>query len=178
MELDNCFVVPYNRDLLVRFQCHANLEICNSSRSLKYLFKYCLKGHDTATMCVWRNTSSSSAADPTTNKKSPINEVKYYLDGRYVCASEVAWRIFGFDIHSRWPSVDQLPIHLPNDKHVSFQKGDILQAVMDKENSRKSKLEAWLDANKNCLDSKNWTYSEFPSRFTWYAQSGAWKERI
>ncbi|XP_074356265.1 uncharacterized protein LOC141695964 [Apium graveolens] len=29
VELDNQYVVPYNRDLLVRFHCHINLEVCN-----------------------------------------------------------------------------------------------------------------------------------------------------
>lgn len=59
--LDNQYVVPYNRDLLVRFQCHINLEICNSSRSLKYLFKYCLKGHDTATMLLTKRNKGQSS---------------------------------------------------------------------------------------------------------------------
>ncbi|XP_074352538.1 uncharacterized protein LOC141691674 [Apium graveolens] len=58
IDLDNRYVVPYNQDLLIRFQCHTNLEICNSSRSLKYLFKYCLKGHDTATMCLRKKTNN------------------------------------------------------------------------------------------------------------------------
>ncbi|XP_074352823.1 uncharacterized protein LOC141691974 [Apium graveolens] len=46
--LDNQWVVPYNHDLLVKYQCHINVEICAHARSLKYLFKYCLKGHDRA----------------------------------------------------------------------------------------------------------------------------------
>ncbi|XP_074350303.1 uncharacterized protein LOC141689804 isoform X2 [Apium graveolens] len=52
VSLDNQYVIPYNRDLLIRFHSHINLEICNSSTSLKYLLKYCLKGHDTATMLL------------------------------------------------------------------------------------------------------------------------------
>ncbi|XP_074322086.1 uncharacterized protein LOC141659206 isoform X1 [Apium graveolens] len=51
-DLDNQWVVPYSRDLLVKYQCHMNVEICCHARSLKYLFKYCLKGHDCATVYV------------------------------------------------------------------------------------------------------------------------------
>ncbi|XP_074327157.1 uncharacterized protein LOC141665073 [Apium graveolens] len=132
VNLDNRFVVPFNRDLLVHFQCHMNLEIYNNSRSLKYLFKYCLKGHDTATMCLRKTRAGTSVTIPKKAQKGPIDEVKHYLDGRYVCASEASWRIFAFDIHSRWPSVERLPIYLPGEKHVSFKAGDLLEDVCDK----------------------------------------------
>ncbi|XP_074356817.1 uncharacterized protein LOC141696591 [Apium graveolens] len=39
-DLDNKWVVPYNRNLLVKYQCHMNVEICCHASSIKYLFKY------------------------------------------------------------------------------------------------------------------------------------------
>lgn len=158
------------------FQCHINLEICNSSRSLKYLFKYCLKGHDTATMLL-RKKSTKSNSDNSASKVKCLDEVKNFLDGRYVCASEASWRIFGFDIHSRWPSVDRLPIHLPGEKYVNFKTTSDLEKVCEKASSKPSKLEAWFAANKELPHSRNFTYAEFPTHFTWHAQSAKWKMR-
>lgn len=76
--LDNQWVVPYNRDLLVRYQCHINVEICNHGRCMKYLFKYCLKGHDRATVMV----QSEKKDDQEYGKEKSRDEVKTYLDGR------------------------------------------------------------------------------------------------
>ncbi|XP_074351680.1 uncharacterized protein LOC141690817 [Apium graveolens] len=68
--LDNQYVVPYNRDLLLRFHCHINLKVCNSSRSLEYLFKYCLKGYDTATMLLRKKNKKDTPDETTTKAKS------------------------------------------------------------------------------------------------------------
>ncbi|WOH08958.1 hypothetical protein DCAR_0728409 [Daucus carota subsp. sativus] len=175
--LDNKFVVPYNRELLLRFQCHINLEICNNSRSLKYLFKYCLKGHDTATMLLKRKNDNSANIASAASKSKIFDEVKHYLDGRYVCASEAAWRILGFDIHSRWPSVDRLPIHLLESKYVSFKTGDSLQNVCKRADAKMSKLEAWFVANQKLPEARNYTYAEFPTYFTWLPKECKWKYR-
>lgn len=176
VDLDNQFVVPYNKDLLIRFHCHINLEVCNSSRSLKYLFKYCLKGHDTATM-ILKKKDGTAANGSSAGKKNSNDEIKQYLDGRYVCAVEAAWRIFGFDIHYRFPAVERLPVHCPGEKNVTFNSKDSLENIAAKASSKNSKLEAWFDANQTLSGAKQLTYMEFPQFFTWKSKEGKWKER-
>ncbi|XP_074374063.1 uncharacterized protein LOC141714443 [Apium graveolens] len=141
--LDNHYIVPYNRDLLLRFHCHINLEVCNSSRSLKYLFKYCLKGHDTATMLL-RKKNKKDTPDEMTTKAKSMDEIKNFLDGRYICASEAAWRFLGFDRHHRFPSVERLPVHMEDEKCVSFKPHDDLGDVAERAKIRFTKLEGWM----------------------------------
>ena len=50
LRLGNQWVVPYNLNLLKRFDAHINVEWCNKTKLLKYLFKYLTKGHDVVRM--------------------------------------------------------------------------------------------------------------------------------
>jgi hypothetical protein len=92
--LDNRIVVPYNIDLLVKYQAHMNVEWCNRSRSIKYLFKYINKGSDRATMVLQDTTNTNDGNE----SGVVIDETKAYLDCRYISGSEACWRIFEFNI--------------------------------------------------------------------------------
>ncbi|XP_074376962.1 uncharacterized protein LOC141718477 [Apium graveolens] len=108
-------------------------------------------------------------------KGKTIDEVRHFLDGRYVCASEAAWRLLGYDIHYRYPSVERLPVHVEGSKNVTFNNNDNLEEVATKASNRKSKLEAWFVANKIIPGARDYTYQEFPQGFTWLPGQSEWK---
>ncbi|XP_065918817.1 uncharacterized protein [Dysidea avara] len=49
-EIDNRWIVPYNKLLLRSLNCHCNVELCVSIKSIKYVLKYVHKGCDQATL--------------------------------------------------------------------------------------------------------------------------------
>ena len=46
--MDNSWVVPYNRFLLLKYNAHINVELCSTVKSVKYLYKYTYTGYDYA----------------------------------------------------------------------------------------------------------------------------------
>lgn len=161
--LDNRFVVPYNPQLLLKYQAHINVEWCNQSRSIKYLFKYINKGHDRITAAFYQNNDN-------TKEHEGLDEIKMYYDCRYVSPCEAAWRIFGFGINYRDPAVERLSFHLPEEQTVVFEDDDPIDSVLNKCTNNQSMFLQWMQANKDYPEARELTYAQFPSKFVWKEQ--------
>jgi hypothetical protein len=125
VELDNRWVVPHNVYLSTRNDAHINVEVCNNIRVVKYLFKYVYKGHDRATIEISRQSNNA-----TKRNVVEVDEIKKYLDCRYVSALEAMWRIFKFDMHEWFLAVERLQYHLPKQQMVLFDDDDDVQEVV------------------------------------------------
>ncbi len=109
IELENRWVVPHNVYLSIKYDVHINVKVYNNICVIKYLFKYVYKGHDCATIEISRQSDNATEGNVV-----KTDEIKKYLDCRYVSTLEAAWRIFKFDMHERFPIVERLQYHLPN----------------------------------------------------------------
>ncbi|TXG53161.1 hypothetical protein EZV62_022330 [Acer yangbiense] len=137
IELDNRYVVPYNPKLLLKYQAHINVEFTCQTSAIKYLLKYIHKGNDQVTIAF-----SHSAPDG--DKSLTTDEIQKYYDYRY-------------------PPVQRLSFHLPQEKTVIFKDSDSIEDVLKKADAKKSMFEAWMGANKKYEEARNLIYSEFPT---------------
>ncbi len=122
---------------------HINIEVCNNIHAVKYLFKYIYKGHDCAIVEI--SCHSENAIEGNLVK---ANEIKKYLDCRYVFTSEAMWRIFKFDMHKRFPAVECLQYHLPNQQMVLFDDDDDVQEVATRSAIFRTMLIEWFKTNQ------------------------------
>ncbi|XP_057418929.1 uncharacterized protein LOC130713151 [Lotus japonicus] len=165
--LDNGFVVPYNPRVLMNYHGHINVEYCNKSNAIKYLFKYINKGSDRV------NVQISNAG----NGESNQDEIKQYYDCRYLTPCEAAWRTFKFDIHERWPPVKRLSFHLPGQQCVTFNDDEDLEGVVEKCSTKDTQFLAWMNANKLYPEGRSLTYAEYPSMFVYKKDKQVWEPR-
>lgn len=106
----------------MEYLAHINLEICDKSDSIKYLFKYVYKWHDWVTTLISSDVSNLESNVQTT-------EIKQYYDYWYLPLCEPMWRHFAFDIHERWPPVQRLTFHLHNHQTITFRNDEMIDVV-------------------------------------------------
>ncbi|MEG0411226.1 MAG: hypothetical protein RR538_09755, partial [Erysipelotrichaceae bacterium] len=137
--IDNRNVVPYNKYLLLKYNCHINVEICTSLKSVKYIFKYVYKGYDCADIKIYYN-----------------NEIEHFVNTKYVIESEAAWRLYEYKMNDKSDTIIRLPIHLPNRQMILYEEGNEENIRLDKN----TKLTAWFELNKNDERAKQYYYTE------------------
>ncbi|CAN1164945.1 ATP-dependent DNA helicase PIF1 [Linum perenne] len=162
VSLDNRYVVPYNRYLIVKYQAHINIEVCHKGQLIKYLFKYITKGPD---------RSAVIAAAP------PVDEIAQYLDCRSISSYEAVWRLLSFQIHERDPNVVRLSIHLPNQQPISYDAAQPVHSIVARPSCTNTMLTQWFLLNQRYPSARNLTYDRIPNSFVWSDQCKDWSPR-
>ena len=162
VELDNRSVVPYNPLLCKKYNAHINLEACVSIKSVKYLYKYIYKGHDAAYIEF--------------NERIHHDEIKTFVDTRYVSAPEAMWRLSENKMHDNSHSVYRLPVHLPDEQQIFFLEGQE-ELALDRGESQHTKLTAWFTLNSHCAHVRDFLYSDIPYHFVFNDKDKKWVDR-
>ena len=173
VDLDNRWVVPHNLQILKKFQAHINVEACNQSYLIKYLFKYCNKGADAASLGVAADSSANKDKQP--GNSEGVDEIAEYIKSRYLSWCEAVWRLLGFEIHEKFPAVERLHVHLPGMNIVAVSEEDVLEDVVSDPDSTKSTLTEWFLANQIFPAARKYTYCEFPNYYTWNNKRKTWE---
>ena len=157
---DNRDVVAYSPYLSRRFECHINVEIVASLKSVKYLYKYIHKGHDRAELAFRFNN----------------DEIAAHVDARYVGPAEGCWRIFGFPLHGMSHSAQRLAVHLPDMQACMYEKGAEKEACLTAKD-RSTTLLAWFALNRESTKFRDILYIDIPQHCVWDARNTRWTER-
>ncbi|KAL7147924.1 hypothetical protein ABFS83_06G142700 [Erythranthe nasuta] len=164
--LDNGFVVPYNRALLKMYRAHINVELCNLNKSIKYLLKYINEGHDRVTATFYQSNNPGATYESR-------DKIKMYYDCRYLSACEAARRLFSFDISFRDPPMIILSFHLPSSQAVVFTDNDSLVDLLNKPTTK----QIMFYANKLFPKARNLRYKEFPQKNVYKEKTRCWMPR-
>ena len=159
--IDNRRVVPYSPYLSLRYKAHINVEICSSVKAVKYIHKYIYKGGDRATVIL----------------DSEHDEIKRYLNGRYIGPTEAVWRLFEYSTHGEEPPVMHLALHLPDQQAVYFSENEDPVILRQRMDSSLTTLIAYFKYNSEKADGRGYLYQEFPEYYVYVRKQG-WKPRI
>ncbi|XP_048634098.1 uncharacterized protein LOC106404100 [Brassica napus] len=193
IQLDNRFVVPYNKSLLLRYNAHINVEWCNQTRSIKYLFKYINKGTDRITATVTQKSSTTEATGAETREtnnprgegetttdegaEAVVDEIKNYFEARYISACESSWRILAFPTHYRSTPVENLTFHLEGEQPVIYKERDSVESVLARVQNSKTMFLAWFVCCERYPEARDLTYAELPTRFVYDGKQKEWNPR-
>ncbi|XP_010479356.2 PREDICTED: uncharacterized protein LOC104758217 [Camelina sativa] len=172
--MDNRFVIPYNPYLLLKYQAHINVEWCNQTRAIKYLFKYVNKGNDRVTAA---SVESITTTDDVEGTVKVIDEIKEYYDCRYVSPVEATWRMWGFDLHHSSTTVQRLSFHLEGEQNITMEDEDDVDDVLTRPRNHTSQLLEWMKMNQHNTEAQELTYIEFPKHFVWNKTKREWTKR-
>lgn len=159
LTVDNSIIVPYCPLLSKALNAHINVEYCNSVKSIKYVTKYINKGSDQAVFA-------------TVNDKDEIGQ---YQIGRYVSTNEAVWKILGFPIHERYPTVMHLAVHLENGQRVYYNSNSIQYRL---ERIKETTLTSFFRLCEQDNFAQTLYYYQVPTYYTYNKISKCFKRRV
>ena len=159
--VNDSWVVPHNPNLLMKFKCHMNVEVCTTVRSVKYIFKYIHKGNDAAHIEIRQNYLNH-------------DEILQHLNARYVGPHQAVFRIMQYKMHDKSHIIIRLAVHLPLQQTVYYRDGNEERAAQVGQNTT---LTAFFKLNEEDHNAHQYLYHEIPEHYTFDQRAKKWNLR-
>ena len=144
-------VVPHNRELLLDWEGHINVEYAGTSYTVLYLYKYLFKG----------NRKVKAIFQDITENISKNDESKLYIRGKFLCAMDAMWRISGYHTYPvAKPAVLKIKVKVPSHVEQLFSDGKLCGLAVYF--ARPSLLSAYLYTKFFTIFTYGW---KVPARF-------------
>lgn len=166
--LSNANIVSYCPILSLYFNCHVNVEVCNTMMDAKYVTKYTFKGPDLAEYRVMNDR----------------DEIMDYLLGRYISMYEAVYRLLKYPLSQKSHVIVRLPVHLEGEQTIVFQES-LLNANAQEAMEKQNQLLGFFELNKRLKEEQKadptkqvvfHTYPEVPEHYRWV--DNKWQPRI
>lgn len=155
--VDNRWTVPYCPKLLETFNCHMNVEIVTSIRSVKYMYKYVYKGHDAANVVIGECDNNDRIINH--------DEIHDFIESRYVGPSEACYRILSKPLQDKSHSIIRLPVHLPKEHSVVISNdANNIEVHLEQASSM---LLDYFKLNIEDEDARQYLYKDIPRFYTY-----------
>ncbi|XP_044011846.1 uncharacterized protein LOC122854854 [Aphidius gifuensis] len=129
-------------------------------------------------LCKRRNNETYSRQDESDANGNQIrneihhDEIRNYIETRYVSPPEACARILNYSLHGRSHAVLRLAVHLPNQQSVMIEDIDNNDAIQTALN-RESMLLAYFALNRHDPQARYLPYSEIPTQYVYKKLPGA-----
>ena len=102
------------------------------------------------------------------------DEVETFVNARYISASEAHWQIYGYNLHSRKPTVEKLHCYLPGDQMVFYKEGQESVAVAHSQSI--TKFTDYFRLNERDCEAHTVLYPDLPKYYTWNKGKMMWQK--
>uniref|UniRef100_A0A0D3BV68 Helitron helicase-like domain-containing protein n=1 Tax=Brassica oleracea var. oleracea TaxID=109376 RepID=A0A0D3BV68_BRAOL len=160
---DNRYVIPYNRELSLRYRAHINVEWCNQTGSIKYLFKYINKVQDRCTVAVEsaETAKQKEVSNQSVSTDSDSTEEKKKRNQRLLQLQQL--RGFSFTYRENRLSFSKMMTRNgKTDYHFLIENTMFL---------------GWFELNKASAVARKLTLAEIPTRFIWNKKDRKFTDR-
>ncbi|XP_071718552.1 ATP-dependent DNA helicase RRM3-like [Rutidosis leptorrhynchoides] len=164
------FPKPYYAETTIDEDGYANYSRRNNGVNVN-------KGPDRATIVIQENILPTHNKSDIPEKIIDIDEIKNYLDYRYLSPCETVWRLFSYYIHFSKTSIIKLSYHLPNQQSLTLHDSQHLPALLQRSSIKETMFTQWFELNKQDPKARSLTYTKIPKEYVWNNDAKEWAPR-